>query len=669
MKEKNDKLVYQHFLEENFEDLYENAPCGYFSSLPDGTIVKLNNTLAQWLGYHKTEILHQKKFQELLPIGGKIFYETHHAPLIRMQGTVNELNYDLISKTGALLPVLINSSHITDAEGKVVLYRSTLVNISDRKKYEAELLQAKKKAEQAAKTKAEFLSTVSHEIRTPMNAIIGVANLLQASDPNPRQLEYLRILKLSSENLLNLINDILDFNKIESGKISLEERPFNIRELMQNLIYNLLPKAEEKEIDLIYEIDDPLPSFLIGDPVKIIQVLTNLIGNAIKFTHTGAVTVEVRAVEITSTAVVLEVKVSDTGIGIAPDKIHKIFEEFSQADYEINLKYGGTGLGLAISKKLLALYNSTLQVASEEGKGTTFSFKLKLQISDVQPQSQQLSDLTYNNQGSLRGIKLLLAEDNSVNIFILSQYLKSWEVAFDVAEDGSEAMEKIMQRDYDLVLMDLQMPKLNGYDATRMLRNLPDEKYRKLPVIALSASSKFDLQQRLDYAGITDFVGKPFNPRDLYNKIAFYSPATHLQAGDWSGSFSTEVSVSPAEEPTSHINLNPFRKITRNNAAQFKELIRLSVENFASFQQNFKEALLNRDILLFEEVAHKSKMTLRSLEATHLSLLLDQANTLLQSGEQDASIFYKTSQEISQEIDMIIAELLAQIPDQSGKIS
>ncbi|MDO1446640.1 ATP-binding protein [Rhodocytophaga aerolata] len=669
MKEKNDKLVYQHFLDESFEDLYEHAPCGYFSSLPDGTIVKLNTTLAQWLGYHKTEILHQKRFQELLPIGGKIFYETHHAPLIRMQGSVNELSYDLVSKSGALLPVLINSSHVTDAEGKVVLYRSTLVNISDRKKYEAELLQAKKKAEQAAKTKAEFLSTVSHEIRTPMNAIIGVANLLQATDPSPRQLEYLRILKLSSENLLNLINDILDFNKIESGKISLEERPFNIRELLQHLIYNLLPKAEEKEITLTHEIDARLPSFLLGDPVKLIQVLTNLIGNAIKFTHTGSVTLRVQAIEVTSKDVVLEFKVSDTGIGIAADKIHKIFEEFSQADYEINLKYGGTGLGLAISKKLLALYNATLQVESELGKGSSFSFALKLPISDFQPESQQLVDLPHSHPGSLRGIKLLLAEDNSVNIFILSQYLKSWEVAFDVAEDGSEAIEKIRQHTYDLVLMDLQMPKLNGYDATRMVRNLPDEKFKKLPIIALSASSKFDLQQRLDYAGITDFIGKPFNPRDLYNKIALYSTATPQQAGNTSGSFSVETSILPPTDPSWHVNLNEFRKLTRHDTTQLTELIRLSIENFTSFQQNFKEALYTRDILLFEEVAHKSKMTLRSLEATRLSQLLDRATDLLQSGEQDTSMLAVASREISQEIDVIITELIAQIPDQPGNIS
>jgi PAS domain S-box-containing protein len=363
--------------EESAEDLYENAPCGYLSTLPDGTLIKVNQTLLRWTGYTREELL-GRRFQDLLTRGGRIFHETHYAPLLRMQGAVSEINLDLVDKAGQALPTLLNSTLLKDAAGAPLLVRTTLFHITDRKKYERELVAARKKAEEAARAKADFLSMVSHEIRTPMNAIIGIAHLLQETSLSARQFEYLRLLKFSSENLLNLLNGILDFSKMEAGKATLEERTFNIRQLVYSTFYALSAKAEEKQLSVRVEVDERLPAHLQGDPVKLGQVLTNLLSNAIKFTEKGSVTVALHVEELHADSVSVGFRVTDTGIGIPTDRLAHVFEEFTQASSDIALKYGGTGLGLAISRKLVELHGGALTVESVLGAGSCFSFSLRL---------------------------------------------------------------------------------------------------------------------------------------------------------------------------------------------------------------------------------------------------------------------------------------------------
>lgn len=372
------RRIDEELLEESLEDLYENAPCGYVSTLPDGTFVKVNRTFLTWIGYRREELLGSKRFQDLLTVAGKIFHETHYRPLLYMQGAVNEIAFDLICQNGQRLHVLINTVQKYDDSGTPRLHRTTIFNASDRRKYERELLIARKQAEQAAEAKAQFLSTISHEIRTPLSAITLASQALEKTNPDPKQQRYIRILQSSAQSLLALVNDILDYSRIEAGKVTLDEKPFSIRELINDILDRLAAKAEQKQLMVHVEIDERIPVYLIGDVLKIGQVLTNLIGNAIKFTEAGSVQISVVAAEITATIVSINFSIKDTGIGIAPEHLAHIFEEFTQASSEITGRYGGTGLGLAISQKLLQLYGSQIRVDSTPGVGSTFSFNLRL---------------------------------------------------------------------------------------------------------------------------------------------------------------------------------------------------------------------------------------------------------------------------------------------------
>jgi PAS domain S-box-containing protein len=506
--------------EESAEDLYENAPCGYLSALPDGTILKVNRTFLTWTGYDREELVNRKRFYELLTAGGRIFHETHYAPLLRMQGAVREIALEMLCANGQRLPVLINSVLRQDEAGQPLLVRTTVFNATDRKAYERELMRERQKAEQAARVKSDFIAMVSHEIRTPLGALLGVAHLLGMTELSPQQQKLVGILRSSSENLHHLVDQILDFGKIEAGKMSLEERAVDLRELVEEVADRFRLKAQEKGLAVQLQLDGRLPAAVVGDPVKLGQVLTNLIGNALKFTSQGAVTIALEVKAIEQEAVSIDFRVSDTGIGIAPDRLRHIFDDFTQANYDIGLKYGGTGLGLSISKKLVEMHGSAIRVESELGKGTTFSFELRFKT--VAVESAPALDAAAADL-RLRGLKVLVADDNEVNRFVITELLKSWGVAFEIVCNGREAVECVRSRDYDLVLMDLRMPDLDGYAAARQIRALPGEKFATLPLFAVSASIRMGFQHEIDAAGFNEFVGKPISPEVLFGKMLRYA--------------------------------------------------------------------------------------------------------------------------------------------------
>ena len=499
-------------LEESMEELYEDAPCGYLSALPDGALVKVNRTFLIWTGYRREDLVGRRRFVDLLAPGGRIYHETHYAPLLRMQGEVREIALDLLCADGRRLPVLINSVLKADDNGVPRLVRTTVFNATHRKEYECELLRERQRAEQESKAKGDFISMVSHEIRTPLNAILGVAHLMGATELSPHQQKLVRILRSSSEGLLHLINEILDLSKIQSGKLALEERALDLRQVVEGVVSSQRVKAEEKGLALEVHVDDRLPAHLLGDPVKIGQVLMNLAGNAVKFTAKGWVRLDLRVLERTPEAVSVELRVADTGIGIEEDRLPLIFEDFTQASYEIGMKYGGTGLGLSISRKLVELHGSRLEVESEPGQGSAFFFVLRLKVAEpAAPVAQEADD----GRQALRGLRMLVVDDNQINVFVLTAFLEHWGVDFDVVGNGREALEAVQRRPYDLVLMDLRMPEMDGYEATRRMR----VDFPRLTIFALSASTRVGPQHDLEAAGFTEFVGKPINPDILLAKI------------------------------------------------------------------------------------------------------------------------------------------------------
>ena len=369
----------ESLLEESVEDLYDHAPCGYLSTLPDGTIVRVNQTLLDW-GAYTREALTGTRFQALLSIGSRIYYETHHAPLLQMQGFANEIALEFVRADRRILPVVVNSLQKRDASGAPLFNRITLFDSTERRRYERELMRARRRAEQMAKDKADLLAMLSHDIRNPLNAVMGVVQLLERSAVDDPQRRYVQLLKSSSDNILKLLERVLQLSEAESSSLALREEAFALRPLVEEVVSTFSTAADQKRLQLRCSIQPQAPRMVIADPIALRQILTNLVGNAIKFTETGGVTITVEATDVAADAVTLAVAVADTGIGMAPEVLDRIFDEFTQASYETAARFGGSGLGLAIARKLLALYDSRIRVVSAPGEGSTFSFSVRLPV-------------------------------------------------------------------------------------------------------------------------------------------------------------------------------------------------------------------------------------------------------------------------------------------------
>ncbi|MCT4616509.1 MAG: ATP-binding protein [Marinifilaceae bacterium] len=392
-------------------------------------------------------------------------------------------------------------------------------DLTKYKHFEQELVLAKEKAEDAAKAKAQFLSTMSHEIRTPMNAVIGITHLLSEGNPREDQIENINILRYSAENLMSLLDDILDFGKIEEDKIKLENKPINIISTIKNTIGNWIPKAHEKNLDFYLDIDYDIPINLLGDGNRIEQVINNICCNAIKFTDAGYVKFTARLKRKTKNKTILECSIEDTGIGIPRNKVNKIFDAFTQADSNNTRMYGGMGLGLSISKKLIKLMGGTIKLRSQESKGTCFYFTLKLDNDKFSENTISETKPKNLNFEKLQGIHVLIVEDNLTNVLVMQQLLKKWKINFDVVENGKLACEKVQKSYYDLVLMDLQMPVMDGYSATKKIRSFKNKRVKNIPIIAITASDYYKLEEEIYEVGMNEIVGKPINPVELFVKM------------------------------------------------------------------------------------------------------------------------------------------------------
>ena len=488
---------------------------------------------------------------------------------------------------------------------KIPLVLGAIRDITERKMLENALKEAKEKAEEASKAKSMFLSTMSHEIRTPMNAIIGLTNLMVEEKPREDQIEKLNLLKFTGENLLAIINDILDFNKIEAGKIELEEITFNLREILGHNINLLKNRATEKGIDLTLELDDHLPDTVMGDPVRMGQVLNNLIGNAIKFTEHGYVNVIVSELGHKGHTHLIKFLVKDTGIGIKPEKVKEVFDNFTQASSDTTRKYGGTGLGLSISQKLIKLMGGEIKLQSEFGIGSEFSFDLRLKEGQNLLKPKISDERKYN--GHTVGIEVLLVEDNKVNQVVAGNFLKKWGMVVRFANDGREACEMVTQNKFDVVLMDLQMPEMDGYQATQLIRAMNDSHLKTMPIIALSASAMIDVKEKAESSGFNGFIAKPFQPQELKEKILQLVPHR-----------------SKKSKLTKNLSNHLFEEYSQGNAEMKRELAGLFITNL----QELRIALYNsieKETEEYGQVLHKSKTTLAIInnqEFTRMALEL-----------------------------------------------
>lgn len=376
------------------------------------------------------------------------------------------------------------------------------------------LKKAKETAEIASQAKSDFLSTISHEIRTPLNAVVGISHFMLQEKPRKDQIENLSSLKYSAEHLTTLINDILDYNKLESGSVEFEQMDVNLRELAQTIRKGYLAKAKEKGLDIVLEFDDNIDVDVVTDRTRLNQTLNNLIDNAIKFTKKGKITLRIFQVKSSAKTMSIKFEVEDTGIGIPRDKLISVFERFTQASSSTTREYGGTGLGLSIIKRLLELQGVEIKVESQPGKGSKFYFEqwfIKGHLSTAAPVTLDEADL----EKKLEGKSVLLVEDNPMNVMVAEKFLKRWKMVIDKAENGQIAVEKATHNEYDIILMDLQMPVMDGYRATTEIRHSKN----KVPIIALTASALLQVQEKVMLAGMNDYITKPFDPKELRRKL------------------------------------------------------------------------------------------------------------------------------------------------------
>jgi PAS domain S-box-containing protein len=549
----------------------------------------------QILQYQPSELLGKKGFE--LVCEEDAARVTNEMMAVKETGErVSDFQFRMKRKDGALVWVESQTTPIFNEQGDVIKRQTSVREITERKKAETEILVAKEKAEEATLAKTQFLSTMSHEIRTPMNAVIGLTNILLQNNPREDQRENLNLLKFSGENLLTIINDILDLNKIEAGKISLEDINYNLHELLGNIIQVHEQKASEKGLRLHFNFVKGTPSVVKGDPVRINQIITNLLSNAIKFTEKGYVQLSVSGKSLGEKLHKINFTIKDSGIGIAADKLDYIFERFSQANADTTRKFGGTGLGLAITRHLVEMMGGTVDVQSMPGYGSTFNIEIEVAEGTADPlaypEPPQKKTLGTPSNGDAR---VLIAEDNRVNQIVVYNFLNNWGIKTDFASNGLEALELIQSKSYKLILMDLQMPEMDGYTAARKIRSMDDPYFKNIPIIALTASAMIEIKQKAFDTGMNDYISKPFDPDDLRKKIFHFleMPVVNDSFGkSWSDNF----------------NL-----YTEGNPELKRELADVLSKNITELQSAVDNILNPDGLETYKRVVHKVKTTLSFL--------------------------------------------------------
>ncbi|AFK04965.1 multi-sensor hybrid histidine kinase [Emticicia oligotrophica DSM 17448] len=528
------------------------------------------------------------------------------------------LNY---SKTGEKYWVELSIQPIYDNEGILTNFIAIESDITDRKNYEARLQEAKEKAEEASRVKQEFLAVVSHEIRTPLNAILGMMNLIQKTHLTQLQTDYISTVQISAENLQGIINSILDFSKIETGKMTLQKIPFNLKKTLQNIISSNEFKAEQKGIGLFLKFDEKLNTTVTGDSIRLSQVLLNLVSNAIKFTEIGRITIEARLVTKMNNALVVEFVISDTGKGIAPENLKLIFESFTQEDSSISRKYGGTGLGLSISKQLIEIMGGDLRVKSELGKGSTFTFVIGFPISQEPLDEIKQSHLSSN---SLIGKKILLVEDNAMNQFFAQKLLEGWGMKVEIAHNGREGVEKFRSKYYDCILMDIQMPEMDGFQATKLIR----AESPKIPIIALTALM---IEEEIDHftrVGMNDYIGKPFVADELLAKLVKHISNTTI---NYTLTSTPKVIADVSEMLYSNSNLEQLMK---GDSAQIKQMELLFMKQSEEAIEQFIDFTAKCNWKQIGLLAHKIKASIDMLQITSLKQPIRQLEILGKSDKE-----------------------------------
>jgi len=575
----------------------------------EGKIMDINKATANIIGLSRDEIIDSDFFDYFTePQKAREVYQA-----VFEKGYVTNYPLTLRHISGKLTDVLFNGSLYRDDNGNVLGVVIVARDVTDQKRKADELTEAKEfaekaneqaqlaklnaqlatqKAEEAVRGKQQFLSNMSHEIRTPMNAIIGFTKVLLKTELSSRQKEYLTAIKMSGDALIVLINDILDLAKVDAGKMTFEQIPFRPELSLSAMLHLFIQKIQEKNLKLVVEYDKNIPNVLLGDPVRLHQIILNLVSNAIKFTNAGSIKVSVKLEKENEEKVTLLFSVSDTGIGIERANLKKIFENFQQGSSDSSRLYGGTGLGLAIAKKLVDSQGGNIRVNSEINKGSTFSFTLDFLKTDKVPDAE-IEVMKLNSE--IKKIKVLVAEDVPLNQLLMKTILEEFGFECDIAENGKIAIEKLKVNVYDVILMDLQMPEMNGFEATEYIRN---RLQMKIPVIALTADVTTVDLAKCTVVGMNDYIAKPVDERQLYNKIVNLVKQS-LSSGE------QNIEDDYGKIKGRYTDLVYLMQRTKSNPALMMEMISLYLEQTPPLVDAMKQSMKNKDWNALYSAVHK----------------------------------------------------------------
>lgn len=591
--------------EKKYRDLFNYSQAWICTHDMEGVLLSVNPAICLALDYTAAEMV-GKPLNHFLPEEDRaLFDEQYLQPFLR-DGR-SEGVFRVLSKSGQVVYLLYHNYKM-DVPGLEPYVIGFSQDITSRIQTERELRHAKKLTDEAARAKEAFLANMSHEIRTPMNGVLGIAGLLAKTPLNEQQRKYLRLIEESANNLLLIVNDVLDLEKIIMGELQFEHVVFSLVDRVDMCMQSFIFKAEEKGIGLNYNNQLPNDIVVLGDPYRLSQVLNNLIGNAMKFTHDGTVTIETREVGRTENEVQVLFLVKDSGIGIPASQLEMIFEPFMQAHAAVTRTYGGTGLGLSISRELVQMMGGTLQVESEVNKGSVFSFIIPFAISSTKLNHPTVSQ-EFNYQ-SLGRRHVLVAEDVELNQYLVRHILESWGFTVDIVSNGLDAVAMVQQNRYDLVLMDIQMPEMDGIEATLQIRQLHDPGKASVPIIALTANVLKGDSDKYLAAGMNDYLAKPLSEQKLFQIISNNLKSAAVPAAE--PVMNSKATSFPASQEKLY-DLTMVETLSGGDTSFIKRMVQLFIDTMPPSLQELRAATEQQQWEPVSKLAHKMKATIDSM--------------------------------------------------------
>ncbi|MGB1004259.1 MAG: PAS domain S-box protein [Salibacteraceae bacterium] len=610
--------------EEKYRGIIENLELGILEVDNDDKILKAYTQFCKLTGYSEEELIGKSSTDLLVGEEGREVFKKQLEE--RKKGNSGVYEIPIVKKNGSIAWVIISGAPFYNLKGEQMGTMGIHLDISHRKSIESQLRESKLKAEELYKVKELFMANMSHEIRTPMNAIIGMAELLGQSNLSEKQDKYVSAIQSSSKNLLVLINDLLDFSKIESGKLILETIPFHLKDLILKTKDLLASKADENGVQIIYEIDKELPTHFLGDPTRLGQVLINLVGNAVKFTTNGNVYLSVKSKITNGSNQQLFFEIRDEGIGISENEMRNIFSNYSQANESTARLYGGTGLGLSISQKLVDLMGGQLGVSSVKGKGSSFFFSLEMAAS---PEYVSRTESNFIFQVDFHKAQVLLVEDNPVNVLIAKTNLENWNCQVEVAENGLEAVSLLKKKEFNLVLMDMRMPVMGGVEATQVIRN---KMGLSVPIIALTGNAIKGDQEKCISAGMNDYLSKPFEQKDLNQILSKWVVKKDVQRDML-------------------VDLKGLQAMGDDDFV--KRMVDLFIEESGKDIVNIKSAISSRDQEKIKNIAHKLKPSVRYVCVESMYAEVKE----IENGKDSDEAFFNKTKRFVNHLEQVIKQL------------